>query len=209
MYEFDKLIAGANRNDLQEIYNSMGTIKDGTKFFDREENKAIEDLGSSVSDIIGGGFLGGSKLFGGSFGDFLGGGQGRDRLLKLIHEGKVEEAQKFIFQSSKNQKVKDLLYGNAKLKMEDKEKLSKLIQEKGKALREIKYKKENYSDGFKEWLEYGGYKIEMSVPGDYDKSILYTAYYKQPFHTISSYKLKDLCEKIDKKIKENNEKGLQ
>lgn len=49
----------------------------------------------------------------------------------------------------------------------------------------------------------------MSVPGDYDKSILYTAYYKQPFHTISSYKLKDLCEKIDKKIKENNEKGLQ
>ena len=79
---------------------------------------------------------------------------------------------------------------------------------KGKKLK-LKFKKENYSDGFKEWFEYGGYKIEMSVPGDYDKSILYTAYYKKPFHTISSYKLKDLCEKIDKKIKENNEKGLQ
>lgn len=48
----------------------------------------------------------------------------------------------------------------------------------------LKFKKENYSEGFKEWLEYGGYKIEMSVPGDYDTSILYTVYFKTIPHNI-------------------------
>lgn len=73
----------------------------------------------------------------------------------------------------------------------------------------LKFKKENYSDGFKEWIEYGGYKIVMSVPGDHDRSILYTAYSKKSFHSIESYKLKDLCEKIDTKFEENIKKGLQ
>lgn len=60
-----------------------------------------------------------------------------------------------------------------------------------------------------DYIEYCGYRIKASVPGDYDRSILYTAYFDSPFHSISAYHLTTLCEKIDKKIKENNEKGLQ
>ena len=70
----------------------------------------------------------------------------------------------------------------------------------------LKLKKDQFNT---DYIEYRGYKIKASVPGDYDRSILYTAYFDVPFHSISAYHLSTLCEKIDNKIEENNEKGLQ
>lgn len=68
----------------------------------------------------------------------------------------------------------------------------------------LEFEPQKYSNGFDEHLTYKGWKISFSVPNldDGDTSILYTASLqddKGHFKFISAYKMKELCEKIDKK----------
>ena len=58
-------------------------------------------------------------------------------------------------------------------------------------------------DNNKDYLESRGYKITAAVPGDYDRSILYTAYHSEPFHFFEDYHLSKLCLKVDNHLDKN------
>jgi len=140
MQGFDSLIANASRDNLAEIEHAMGTIKGGKDYLRSKETRAIDDLGSSVAGMTKGGIFGGETK----------------ELLKLVHAGKVEEAQKLIY-TSKN------------LKVTEKDKLSKLIEEKGGALKTIRQHQENFS-GSKDDL-YKKLSDELGIKGINDKNL--------------------------------------
>lgn len=137
MMSFDELVAGSTRDDLSEIYNALNTVQGGSNFMDKEEGKAIDDLGSTMAK-------------------HMSGSQGRDKILKLLHAGKVKEAQKLIFADNG-------------LGFADKEKVSKLAQEKAEALRKIRYQKQNFS-GSREDM-YSKLQNEYGLKGIGDENI--------------------------------------
>lgn len=137
MSAFDDVLAGSNREQLQDLHTSLGAIHSGKKFLENEKTKAVNKLGASVTKLAPGGLLGGEQK----------------RILKLVHAGKVDEAQKIIFESKG-------------MGLADKEKLSKIIQEQGGSLRSVQNKIDNHNDNSEQTLSEMNEKFGLNVTKD-------------------------------------------